>query len=64
MEFKVRNIIDKKDGKYLQESHMNINITPELRIVVRGHYKRKRCTIKLIEKFINEGIQTVQLFRK
>ena len=64
MEFRIRNIVNKKDGKYLQESHMNINVTPELRTLVRGHYKRKRCTKKLISRFINEGIQTIQLFRK
>ncbi len=64
MKFKVRNIVEKKDGKYLQEGKVDIEVTTELRTIIRGHYKRKRCTIKLIEKFINEGIQTVQLFRK
>ncbi len=64
MEFRIRNIVDKKDGRYLQEAFVNIEVTTELRTLVRGHYKRKRCTKKLISRFINEGIQTIQLFRK
>ncbi len=59
MEFKIYNVIDKDNLGIL-----NINVSPELKILVRSHYKRKRCTNKLISKFINEGIQTVQLFKK
>ena len=60
MEFKILNIIDQDDGTAL----VDIDVSAELKVFVRTHYKRKRCTNKLISKFINEGIQTVQLFRK
>ena len=56
MEFKISNIIDKKDGRYLQEAHVNIEVTIELRTFIRTHYKRKRCTNKLISRFVNEGV--------
>lgn len=60
MQIKITNIIQNKDGLGI----LDIDVTSELRILVRGHYKRKRCTKKLISRFINEGIQTIQLFRK
>ena len=64
MRFKISNKVEKKDGIYLQEADVNIIVTDELRKVVRTHYKRERCTYKLLSRFINEGIQTIQLFRK
>ncbi len=56
MEFKIRNRVEKKDGIYLQEARVNIEVTPELRKVVRNHYKKNRCTNKLLLRFISEGI--------
>ena len=60
MRFKIHNVIKEKNKIGL----INIDVTPELRELVRDHYKRERCTKKLISTFINEGIQTVQLFKK
>lgn len=60
MQIKINNIIKEKNKIGL----INVDVNSELRILVRGHYKRKRCTKKLISRFINEGIQTIQLFRK
>ncbi len=60
MEFKIHNVIKNKK----QSGIMDVDVTSKLRAFVRGHYKRERCTIKLIQRFINEGIQTVQLFKK
>ena len=52
MEFKINNIIDNEDGSAIVE----IDTSPELRVFVRKHYKRKRCTNKLLSRFLNEGI--------
>ena len=60
MEFKIHNIIKEKNKIGL----VNVNVSPQLRELVRGHYKRERCTKKLISKFINEGIQTIKFFEK
>ena len=56
MKFKIANIINKKNGRYLQQSHVDIEVTVELKTFVRNHYKRKRCTNKLLSRFMNEGI--------
>ena len=55
MKLKVHNVIEQKDGLGI----IDIEVTTELKIFVRTHYKRKRCTKKLICKFINEGIQNM-----
>lgn len=52
MEFKILSIIDKKDGLGI----LDITINNELRSLVRKYYKRKRCTNKLLSRFVNEGI--------
>ncbi len=52
MEFKIHNVIDNADGSAIVE----IDTSTELRAFVRKHYKRKRCTNKLLPRFLNEGI--------
>lgn len=52
MEFKIHNVIDNPDGSAIVE----IDTSVELRTFVRKHYKRKRCTNKLLSRFLNEGI--------
>jgi len=53
MRFKIYNIIKNKDDLGI----LDINVNTELRILVRNHYKRKRCTNKLISRFVNEGFR-------
>ena len=52
MEFKIQNVIENKDGSAIVE----IDTSSELRTFVRTYYKRKRCTNKLLSRFLNEGI--------
>ncbi len=60
MQIKINNIIKEKNKIGL----INVDVNSELRILVRNHYKRERCTKKLISRFINEGIQTIKFFEK
>lgn len=52
MEFKIHNVIENEDGSAI----VNIDVNTELKVFVRKHYKRKRCTSKLLSRFLNEGI--------
>lgn len=60
MQIKITNVVKEKNKIGL----INVDVSTELRILVKNHYKRKRCTKKLVSRFINEGIQTIKLFRK
>lgn len=52
MKFKIFRIYDVRDSSGI----LDITINNELRSLVRKYYKRKRCTNKLISRFLNEGI--------
>ncbi len=51
MQFQINNIIDQDDGSAI----VDIDISMELRVFVRKYYKRKRCTNKLLSRFLVEG---------
>ena len=50
---KVVDIIDQKDGTCL----VNLDYTPEFSKMVKEHYKKKRCSKKMITDFLIEGLQ-------
>lgn len=53
MQIKILNITDNLDGS----ANLEIEYPIEFREIVRNYYSRKRCTDKLIEKFIIEGLE-------
>ena len=52
MKFNILNITDLPNGG----ATIDIEITQELRNLVKNYYNRKRCTNKLLSTFVNEGI--------
>ena len=53
MKIEILNIIENSDGS----ATLEIEYPVEFRNIVRNYYNRKRCTDKLIEKFIIEGLE-------
>ena len=54
MEFKILSVTEQLNGGAI----VDIEVSTELKRFVRNYYKRKRCTNKLLSRFVNEGVST------